>query len=257
MRGTRPASASSPRRNATQARRPRCVHARASTTLHSMSASTAKTSESSPVGRDVGLVDGEVEVGQHLHGLEQDASLPGAVDLHHGSAPRIISHRRREQEGTRQEAGDTGETARRLAHLHERGRGADSIVDKASGGCSAAASRRRGRALLATSQRAQLAVAGREAAEEGGGRKKIRQRERRGREMRGERSQRRLRKYRQGRRRSLFVPGAGSTRDKRLPFVPGGGSTRDKKVTGSFVSVGAITRDKKLFFYPGWCLQPG
>ena len=178
MRGTRPASASSPRRNATQARRPRCVHARASTTLHSMSASTAKTSESSPVGRDVGLVDGEVEVGQHLHGLEQDASLPGAVDLHHGSAPRIISHRRREQEGTRQEAGDTGETARRLAHLHERGRGADSIVDKASGGCSAAASRRRGRALLATSQRAQLAVAGREAAEEGGGRKKIRQRER-------------------------------------------------------------------------------
>ena len=81
------------------------------------------------VGRDVGLVDGEVEVGQHLHGLEQDASLPGAVDLHHGSAPRIISHRRREQEGTRQEAGDTGETARRLAHLHERGRGADSIVD--------------------------------------------------------------------------------------------------------------------------------
>jgi len=130
------------------------------------------------VGRDVGLVDGEVEVGQHLHGLEQDASLPGAVDLHHGSAPRIISHRRREQEGTRQEAGDTGETARRLAHLHERGRGADSIVDKASGGCSAAASRRRGRALLATSQRAQLAVAGREAAEEGGGRKKIRQRER-------------------------------------------------------------------------------
>ena len=80
--------------------------------------------------------------------------------------------------GKRQEAGDTGETARRLAHLHERGRGADSIVDKASGGCSAAASRRRGRALLATSQRAQLAVAGREAAEEGGGRKKIRQRER-------------------------------------------------------------------------------
>ena len=75
--------------------------------------------------------------------------------------------------------------------------------------------------------------------------------------MRGERSQRRLRKYRQGRRRSLFVPGAGSTRDKRLPFVPGGGSTRDKKVTGSFVSVGATTRDKKLLFYPGWCLQPG
>ena len=194
MRGTRPASASSPRRNATQARRPRCVHARASTTLHSMSASTAKTSESSPVGRDVGLVDGEVEVGQHLHGLEQDASLPGAVDLHHGSAPRIISHRRREQEGTRQEAGDTGETAWRLAHLHERGRGADSIVDKASGGCSAAASRRRGRALLATSQRAQLAVAlsrrrrstsspsqrkkregGDQGREERGGKKKIRQ----------------------------------------------------------------------------------
>ena len=66
--------------------------------------------------------------------------------------------------------------------------------------------------------------------------------------MRGERSQR-LRKYRQGgRRRSLFVPGAGSTRDKRLPFVPGGGSTRDKKATGSFVSVGATTRDKKLLF---------
>ena len=75
--------------------------------------------------------------------------------------------------------------------------------------------------------------------------------------MRGERSQR-LRKYRQGgRRRSLFVPGAGSTRDKRLPFVPGGDSTRDKKATGSFVSVGATTRDKKLLFYPGWCLQPG
>ena len=66
--------------------------------------------------------------------------------------------------------------------------------------------------------------------------------------MRGERSQR-LRKYRQvGRRRSLFVPGAGSTRDKRLPFVPGGGSTRDKKATRSFVSVGATTRNKKLLF---------
>ena len=66
--------------------------------------------------------------------------------------------------------------------------------------------------------------------------------------MRGERSQR-LRKYRQGgRRRSLFVPGAGSTRDKRLPFVPGGGSTRDKKATGSFVSIGATTRDKKTPF---------
>ena len=74
--------------------------------------------------------------------------------------------------------------------------------------------------------------------------------------MRGERSQR-LRKYRQGETSVAFFPGAGSTRDKRLPFVPGGGSTRDKKATGSFVSVGATTRDKKLIFYPGWCLQPG
>ena len=43
--------------------------------------------------------------------------------------------------------------------------------------------------------------------------------------------------------RALAPPGT-----KRLPFVPGGGSTRDKKATGSFVSVGATTRDKKLLF---------
>ena len=100
--------------------------------------------------------------------------------------------------GTRQEAGDTGETVRRLAHLHERGRGADSIVDKASGGCSAAASRRRGlapprpgaarhepagaarRRLVLQAQidlipKPEEETRGRRSGEERGGKKKIRQ----------------------------------------------------------------------------------
>ena len=33
------------------------------------------------VGGDVGLLDGQVEVGEHLHRLEQDATLSRAVNL--------------------------------------------------------------------------------------------------------------------------------------------------------------------------------
>jgi hypothetical protein len=50
------------------------------------------------VRRDVGLVDGEVEVGEHLDGLEQHPSLPGAVDLNERGrrAHRIVDdHPRR------------------------------------------------------------------------------------------------------------------------------------------------------------------
>ena len=54
--------------------------------------------------------------------------------------------------------------------------------------------------------------------------------------------------------RALAPPGT-----KRLPFVPGGGSTRDKKATGSFVSVGAYNRDKRPLSprWPGLSLDPG
>ncbi|BAT03572.1 Os08g0118300 [Oryza sativa Japonica Group] len=49
MRAILSVSASSSRRKTRQPRRPRCVHERASTTAQSMSASTANTSEMSPV----------------------------------------------------------------------------------------------------------------------------------------------------------------------------------------------------------------
>ena len=83
---------------------------------------------------------------------------------------------------------------------------------------------------------------GGEKAPEEGGREEEDKAEREERE-RNERSQR-LRKYRQGgRRRSLFVPGAGSTRDKKTPFCPGWWLHPGQKGHGVFCL--------------GWCLQPG
>jgi hypothetical protein len=39
------------------------------------------------VGGDVGLLDGQIEVGEHLHRLEQHGSLLRAVHLHRNHQP--------------------------------------------------------------------------------------------------------------------------------------------------------------------------
>ena len=81
----------------------------------------------------------------------------------------------------------------------------------------------------------------REERDKGGGRKRIRYREKRERnERRGARDLENI-----GRETSVasFVPGGVSTQDKRSPLVPGGGSPRDKKGRGAFCL--------------GWSHQPG